>query len=346
MIFDASSYDDHEQVVFCRDKASGLKAIIAIHRPGPKGRALGGCRMVNYASEEDAIKDVLRLSKGMTWKSAVAGLPLGGGKSVIIGDPSKDKSPELFRAMANAIEGLGGRYITSVDVGISGADVAEMQKYTKFAVGAHAADPSPMTSLGVFEGVKSAAAYRGMSDLKGVRVGILGIGKVGYGLAEYLHKEGADLIVADVNDAAVAQAESDLGAKGVSLDAFLDQDMDIFSPNALGGIINPETLRRIKAGIVAGGANNQLSVDGMAEELRQKGILYAPDYVINAGGIIMVDSEVDNFSMDEVRARTLKIGASLTEIFTNAETGGVTTLKAAEELARARYTQNWAQAAE
>lgn len=346
MIFDAASFDDHEQVAFCRDKASGLKAIIAIHRPGPKGRALGGCRMVDYATEEDALKDVLRLSKGMTWKAAVAGLPLGGAKAVILGDPAKDKSPALFHAMAHAIEGLGGRYITSVDVGIGGADVAEMQKITRHAVGANAADPSPMTSLGVFVGVKAAAAHRGMTDLKGVRVGVLGVGKVGYGLAEYLHKEGAELIVADVNQQAVERAVNELGAKAVSLEAFLDEDMDVFSPNALGGIINEETLPRIKAGIIAGGANNQLSVDSLADVLKDKGILYAPDYVINAGGLIMVDSEVDNYSMDEVRRRTLQIEESLTKIFRAADAENKTTLATAEDLARQLYAQNWASAAE
>lgn len=346
MIFDSAFFDDHEQVAFCRDKASGLKAIIAIHRPGPKGRALGGCRMVDYETEEAALKDVLRLSKGMTRKAAVAGLPLGGAKAVIIGDPHKDKSPELFRAMAHAVEGLGGRYITSVDVGISGADIALMQGITKHAVGANAADPSPMTSLGVFVGIKAAAAHRGIADLKGVRIGILGVGKVGYGVAEYLHGEGAELIVADVNAPAVEKAVADLGARAVEVDAFLDEDMDIFSPNALGGIIDAVNLDRLKANIIAGGANNQLSVDGMADVLKDRDILYAPDYVINAGGLIMVDSEVDHFSQEEVRERTMQIEQSLGEIFRSADAEGITTLAAAEKLAQQRYEQSWATAAE
>lgn len=346
MIFDSSSYDDHEKVVFCRDAASGLRAIIAIHRPGPKGRALGGCRMVDYDTEEAALTDVLRLSKGMTWKSAVAGLPLGGAKAVILGDPAKDKSPELFKAMAEAINALGGRYITSVDVGISGADVAEMQKYTEFAVGANAADPSPMTALGVYVGLKSAVMYSGREDLKGLKVGIQGVGKVGYGLAEYLHADGAELYVTDVNAEAVARAVKELGAKAVSFDEMLDADLDVFSPNALGGVITPETLARIKAPIIAGGANNQLKTDDLADVLKAKGVLYAPDYVINGGGIIMVDSEVDHFTVDEARQRTLQISDSLKQIFEISDATGISTLKAAEDLARQRYTTNWAVAAE
>lgn len=346
MIFDALSYDDHEHVAFCRDRDSGLRAVIAIHRPGPKGRALGGCRMVDYASDEAALDDVLRLSKGMTYKAAVARLPLGGAKAVIIGNPLKDKTPELMRAMAHVVEGLGGRYITSVDVGISGADVAEMQKITKHAVGANAADPSPMTSLGVFVGIKAAAAHKGITDLKGVRVGILGVGKVGYGLAEYLAAEGAQLLVADMNKPAVDKAVSVLGATAVPVESFVSQDMDIFAPCALGGIIDDACLDGLKAKIIAGGANNQLLHDGLAEDLRSTGILYAPDYVINGGGLIMVDSEVDHFSMEEVRARTMDIAGSLTEIFETSDEKGITTLAAAEDLAVRRYTEGQAQAAE
>lgn len=346
MIFDALSYDDHEHVAFCRDRASGLRAVIAIHRPGPKGRALGGCRMVDYASDEAALDDVLRLSKGMTYKAAVARLPLGGAKAVIIGNPLKDKTPQLMRAMGHVVEGLGGRYITSVDVGISGADVAEMQKITKYAVGANAADPSPMTSLGVFVGLKAAALHKGITDLKGVRVGILGVGKVGYGLAEYLAAEGAQLLVADMNKSAVDKAVNVLGATAVPVGGFLSQDMDIFAPCALGGIIDDTSLDDLKAKIIAGGANNQLLHDGLAEDLRSKGVLYAPDYVINGGGLIMVDSEVDHFSMEEVRARTMEIAGSLTEIFETSDKKGITTLAAAEDLAVRRYTEGQAVAAE
>lgn len=346
MIFDALSYDDHEHVAFCRDRASGLRAVIAIHRPGPQGRALGGCRMVDYPSDEAALDDVLRLSKGMTYKAAIARLPLGGAKAVIIGNPLKDKSPELLHAMAHVVEGLGGRYITSVDVGISGTDVAEMQKITKYAVGANAADPSPMTSLGVFVGLKAAAAHKGITDLKGVRVGILGVGKVGYGLAEYLAAEGAELLVADMNKPAVDKAVNVLGATAVPVETFLSQDMDIFAPCALGGIIDDACLDDLKAKIIAGGANNQLLHDGLAEDLRSRGVLYAPDYVINGGGLIMVDSEVDHFSMDEVRARTMNIAGSLTEIFETSDNKGITTLAAAEDLAVRRYNEGHAQAAE
>lgn len=345
MIFDAVSYDDHEHVAFCRDAASGLRAVIAIHRPGPKGRALGGCRMVDYTSDEAALDDVLRLSKGMTYKAAVAGLPLGGAKAVIIGDPLKDKTPELMRAMARVVEGLGGRYITSVDVGISGADVAEMQKITKHAVGANAADPSPMTALGVFVGLRAAAAHRGITSLKGVRVGILGVGKVGYGLAEYLKAEGAELLVADTHKSAVDKAVKDLGATPAPVETFVSQKMDIFAPCALGGVIDDACLDAIKAKIIAGGANNQLLHDDLAEGLASKGVLYAPDYVINAGGLIMVDSEVDHFSMEEVRTRTMDIAGSLSEIFTISDEKGITTLAAAEGLAQQKYQAGHATAA-
>ncbi len=346
MIYSALSYDDHEQVVFCRDPHTGLKAIIAIHRAGPKGRALGGCRMVDYKDEDAALDDVLRLSKGMTYKSAVSGLTLGGGKCVIIGDPANN-TPELMRSLGRFVDGLGGRYITSVDVGISGSDIAVMQGVTKFAVGAGSADPSPMTSLGVFKGIQASVKYKlGREDLSGLKVAILGIGKVGYGLAEHLSNEGASLIVADVNNQAVDKAVGELGATASNIDSIWDEEVDVFSPCALGGAINQDTLPRLKTSIVAGGANNQLREDSLAKAVRDQGILYAPDYVINAGGLIMVDSEVEPYSMEEVKTRTLAIYGTLMQIFQKADAQGTTTLQAAEELAKERYAAGELQAAE
>ncbi|TNE41910.1 MAG: amino acid dehydrogenase [Alphaproteobacteria bacterium] len=344
MVFSAPAFDDHEKVVFGYDKATGLKAIIAIHRKGPKGRALGGCRMVDYKSEEDALNDVLRLSRGMTFKSAVSGLALGGAKSVIMGDPAK-KTPELLRAMGKFVDSLGGAYYTSVDVGISAADVDTMSSVTPYAV--PGGDPSPMTALGVYQGMKAAAkAKLGTDDLKGKRVAIQGIGKVGYGLAEYLAKEGAEIFVADVNAAALDKAAKDLGAQVVDLDAIWDQDVEIIAPCALGASVNDETIARMKASVIAGGANNQLAHDGLAEVLKGKGVLYAPDYVINAGGVIQVDSHVDMFSEDEVRSRTMGIYDTLLRIFDRAERDNITTLKAAEDEALARMNAALAEAAE
>jgi len=345
MIFSAPSFDDHHKVVYCNDSKTGLRAIIAIHRVGPKGRALGGCRMVNYANEDEALNDVLRLSKGMTYKAAVSGLALGGGKSVIIGDPRTQKTPELLRAMGQFVEDLGGKYITSVDVGISGADVATMAEVTKYAVGA--GDPSPMTALGVYKGLQASVRYKlGKDSLKGLKVAILGIGKVGYGLAEHLAKDGAELIVADVNDDVVNKAVTELGAKPVSVDEIWDEEVDAFAPCALGGIINQETLPRLKTSIIGGGANNQLSQDSLAATLKDKGILYAPDYVINAGGLIMVDSEVDDYTVEEAENRTNAIYDSLLAIFQRADAKGETTLEAASEFALERSHAIWPEAAE
>jgi leucine dehydrogenase len=345
MVFSAPSYDDHEKVVYCHDAKTGLRAIIAIHRAGPKGRALGGCRMVDYANDAEALNDVLRLSKGMTFKSAVSGLPLGGAKCVIIGDPNTQKTPELLRAMGRAINDLGGRYYTSVDVGISSDDVAIMAEETAFAV--TGGDPSPMTALGVYKGVQAAVKHRlGKDSLAGVRVAIQGIGKVGYGLAEHLANEGAELIVADVNQSAVDQAVSELGATASSLEDILTLDVDVLAPCALGASIDDATVENLKAPIIAGGANNQLAHDGLAEVLKAKGVLYAPDYVINAGGVIKVDSGVDDFTDEEVERRTLEIYNTLMNIFERADKGDITTLKAAEDEAVAKFHAATAEAAE
>lgn len=345
MIFDATSFDDHQQVVFCNDVASGLKAIIAIHRGGPKGQALGGCRMINYSSDEEALNDVLRLSRGMTYKSAVSNLALGGAKSVIIGDPATQKTPELLHAMGRFVNSLGGRYITSVDVGIGADDVGIMQQVCDYAVGA--GDPSPMTALGVYTGVKACAkAKLGTDDLKDVRVAVLGVGKVGYGLCEYLHKEGAKLVVADVNDKATSLANEKFGAAVTSIDDLISREVEVFSPCALGAIINEDTIPKLNTKIIAGGANNQLAVDSMADDLTARGILYAPDYVINAGGVIQCDQEVNDYSEAEAKARTEEIYDTLTRIFTRAASDGITTLAAAQELASERYHAQYQEAAE
>lgn len=336
MIFDAPSFDDHEKVVFGHDRETGLKAIIAIHRLGPEGRALGGCRMTPYASEEEALDDVLRLSKGMTYKAAVANLHLGGAKSVIIGDPTKHKSDALLRAMGRFVESMNGQYITSVDVGVSGPDVGIMASETRWAVGA--GDPSPTTSLGVFEGIKAAIKYRlNTDDLSTLTISVLGVGKVGYALCKLLSERGANLIVADVHRESAQKAALKFEAKVVSPDDIVSEQVDVFAPCALGGILNNETIAKLNTGIVAGAANNQLMEDRHADVLRAAGILYAPDYVINAGGLIQVASEIENFSDEEARARTVHIHDTLLEIFAKADSAGISTLEAASRLALERY---------
>ncbi len=336
MIFDAPSFDRHEHVVFGHDPHTGLKAIIAIHRLGPEGRALGGCRMVAYATEEEALDDVLRLSKGMTYKAAVAHLPLGGAKSVIIGNPQKQKTPALLHSMGRFIDSLRGQYITSVDVGISGHDVAIMQADTRFAVGA--GDPSPTTAFGVFRGIQAAVKYRmNTDDLSGIRVAVSGVGKVGFALCEFLYDHGVALTIADVNRDAVTHAVDRFQAKAVDVHRIASEEVDIFAPCALGGIIDTAAIDKMKASIIAGGANNQLAHDDVVADLKSKGILYAPDYVVNAGGLINVASEVVTYSAEEVHNRTDHIYDTLLEIFGKADAEDKTTLAAAEDIARQRY---------
>jgi leucine dehydrogenase len=337
-VFNEINFDNHEQVVFASEAKSGLKAIIAVHNT-KLGPAMGGCRMWNYATEAEALRDALRLSRGMTYKNAVAGLPIGGGKSVIIGNPKTDKTPALFEALGEALERLGGRYITAEDVGTSTADMAYVAKKTKFVAGlGDHGDPSPYTALGCFVGAQAAVKHHLKRDsMDGLVVALQGLGNVGYDYARQLHEAGAKLIVADIDQAALKRAQAELGAEVVGINDIYDVQADIYAPCALGATLNPDTLSRLKAKIVAGGANNQLATADMGEICRQKGILYAPDFVINAGGIIKVCYEYNNTPEDGMVAHVRCIGDTLAEIFARADSEGLPTSVVADRIAEARF---------
>lgn len=347
-LFTHHEFDNHEQVVFCHDKASGLKAIIAIHNTH-RGPALGGCRMYPYASEAEALNDVLRLSRGMTYKSAIANLPLGGGKSVIIGDPRSEKTPELIRAMGQAVERLGGRYIVAEDSGTSVADMLLISEVTRHVSGiaekcdadgnCRSGDPSPITARGVFVGIQAAVRHQlGRESLEGVRVAIQGVGNVGYHLAKQLHAAGARLWVSDINHDAVQRMVDELGAVAVAREEIYDQAVDLFAPCAMGAILNDATISRLRASIVAGSANNQLAEKRHGKALMEKGILYAPDYVINAGGVIDVCYERMAMDQQQIVQQVDAIGDTLLEIFHRAERQHQPTDVLADRLAEERFT--------
>ncbi|MDV6315088.1 Glu/Leu/Phe/Val dehydrogenase dimerization domain-containing protein [Idiomarina sp. HP20-50] len=335
-LYEHPEFDHHEQVVFCHDQESGLKAIIAIHNT-TLGPSLGGTRLWNYASSAEALTDVLRLSRGMTYKSAMAGLPLGGGKAVIIGDAKKIKSEELFRAYGRFIESLSGRYITAEDVNIRTEDIDMVAKETKHVAGTadKAGDPSPHTALGTYLGLKAAAKHKlGSDDLKGVKIAIQGLGSVGYDFAKYCAEDGAELIVTDINEDAVTKAVKELGAKAVGLDEIYGVEADVYAPCALGATINDETLKQLKVKIIAGSANNQLANPKHDQAVKDMGILYAPDYVINAGGVIHVCSEAANMSLDETDKRVRGIYDTLDQLFARAQDENRPTGEVADQMAR------------
>ncbi|MEO1474313.1 MAG: Glu/Leu/Phe/Val dehydrogenase dimerization domain-containing protein [Pseudomonadota bacterium] len=341
-MFDHASFDDHEGVHHFHDAETGLKAIIAIHST-TLGPAAGGCRMWDYATGADMLTDVLRLSQGMSYKNAMAGLPLGGGKAVIWGDPHKDKSSDLFRAFGRAVESLHGRYWTAEDVGLSPGDLAAAAEETKYVAGlesgaAASGDPSPVTALGVYRGILECAkrAYD-TDDLNGKRVAVQGVGSVGGGVCLHLAKAGADLIVSDVHQETLSEIASLTGATIVSPDEIYDQDADIFSPNALGAVVNQETLGRLKAKVIAGGANNQLATRDMGAALSEAGVLYAPDYVINGGGIINVAAEISgNYSRDWVDDKLDTLMDTLGTILDQSLAEARPTNEIADEVARQR----------
>lgn len=337
-IFNELNFDDHEQVVFVSEPKSGLKGIIAVHNTA-LGPAMGGCRMWNYASEALAVNDVLRLSRGMTYKNAVAGLPIGGGKSVIIGNPRTDKTPALFEALGEALERLCGRYITAEDVGTSPQDMAYVANKTSYVAGLGASgDPSPYTALGCFVGAQAAVKHHFKRDtMDGLTVALQGLGHVGYDYARRLHQAGAKLVVTDIDEAALERARQEFGAQVVGVDAIYDVEADIYAPCALGATLNPNTLSRLRAKIVAGGANNQLATADVGVMLREKGILYAPDFVINAGGIVKVCYEYLKKPESEVEAHVREISDTLSEIFTRADFEGRPTSVVADELAQSRF---------
>jgi len=333
--FDLTDFDDHEQVVFCSDEASGLKAIIAVHST-KLGPAVGGCRMWDYASDEEALVDALRLSKGMTYKNAMAGLKMGGGKSVIIGDAKTIKSEALFKAFGEALNGLNGRYLSAEDVNITTNDIAIANTVTPFVTGTEgkSGNPGPFTALGTFLGVKASVKHKlNRDDLTGLKVAVQGLGSVGYGLCEHLHKAGAILFVSDINQAALDKAATELGATIVGLDKIYDQDADVYAPCALGASINDDTIKRLKASIIAGCANNQLAEPRHDQALVDSGILYAPDYVINAGGIINVSFEED-YCAEKSTQKVEEIYHTLLDIFTKADQQNKPTGVIADEMAR------------
>ena len=341
-LFGSDHFDNHEQVVFCRDEASGLTAIIAVHNTN-RGPALGGCRMWAYASEEDAVTDVLRLSRGMTYKNALANLPYGGGKSVIIGDAKKVKTPAMMRAMGRMVERLSGTYIIAEDVGTNPDDMTEIRRGTAHVKGVkgEGGDPSPATAFGVFCGIRASVRHRlGKETLDGVRVAVQGLGHVGYDLAAQLHAAGATLTVTDIDADALKRAASELGAEVVGLDAIYDADVDVYAPCALGATVNAETIPRLKAKIVAGSANNQLATDADGDALARRGILYAPDYVINAGGVIHIYHEGPDYDHERAFAHVGGIGDVLSEIYALADRDGLATHTAADRLAEQKFRLN------
>lgn len=350
-VFGQPGFDDHEQVVFVRDRSAGLLGIVAVHDT-TLGPALGGCRILPYPDEAEALADVLRLSRGMTAKGAMADLPFGGGKMVVIADPARDKTPVLLHAVGRAVDRLGGRYITGEDVGTNAGDMAAIGTRTRHVLGLPedrrgSGDPSPSTALGCFEGIRACLAWRNGSRIvagggrpfAGDRVAIQGLGNVGMRLAALLAEAGAALTVGDIDPARVAEAVARFGAGVVDPDAIHAVDADVFAPCALGDAIDTWTLPEIRARIVAGAANNQLASPEMSGALRRAGVLYAPDYVINAGGMIQLAGEHAGFDAAELRRRIRAIGDTLREVFEEAEASGLSTEAAADRMAAARLRQ-------
>ena len=338
-VFTTPHFDGHEQVVFASDPASGLRAIIAVHNTN-RGPALGGCRIWHYDSEQDAIDDVLRLSRGMTYKNAMANLSWGGGKSVIIADPKREKTPAMMRAMGVAVERLGGRYIIAEDVGTDPDDMAAVNESTNNVRGVRGFgfDPSPATAYGCFVGIQASVKEKlGRDDVNGVRVAVQGLGHVGFDLAQQLREAGAELVVTDIDQDAVARARDELGAEAVDLDAIYDRDVDVFAPCALGAVIDDTTLPRLKARIVAGSANNQLAAEKHGDALAERDILYAPDYVINAGGVIHITHEGPNYDREAAFAHVGGIADTLREIYQRSRESGIAPHHAADRIAEERF---------
>jgi len=332
---------DHEQVVFCHDRESGLKAIIAIHNTN-LGPALGGTRMWPYASEEEALIDVLRLSRGMTYKAAMAGLALGGGKAVIIGNPAVDKTEALLRAYGRFIETLHGRYITAEDVGTGQPDMDIIRRETAHVVGVSperggSGDPSPYTARGVLQGMRAAAGYVfGSEELAGRRVTVQGLGQVGRHLCGLLAREGAVLTVSDINPRMVEQVVKEYGASAVAPDEVYDLPGDIFAPCALGAVVNDDTVRRLRYPLIAGSANNVLARDEHGDILHERGILYVPDYVINAGGLINVAEELYGYDQQRALEKVDRIYEHVRQVLFLARKENIPPCRAADRLAGER----------
>jgi len=346
-VFEAEDFDHHETVAFFDHKASGLKAIIAIHSTA-LGPACGGTRAYPYKSSDAALTDVLRLSRGMSYKNAIADLPLGGGKAVFIGDPATDKTEARLLAYADAVNTLGGRYITAMDVGMTQRDMPVIARGTKFVAGfdqpgKSGGESGPMTVLGVFLGLKAAVKHRlGAETTKGLVVAVQGLGKVGMELARHLHEEGARLLVADVHRESVDRAVAAFDAKAVDPEEIITAECDVLSPNALGAILNERTVPALHARVVGGAANNQLAHDGDGAALQARGILYAPDYVINGGGVICVAGQILNWNNAEIERRVRAIPDRLAQIFRRAELDGAPTNAVADRMAEERMMKGHA----
>ena len=340
-VFDQLVADDYEQVVFNYDKTSGLRAIVAIHSTA-LGPALGGTRYYPYEDEQAALVDVLRLARGMTYKAAAAGLDLGGGKAVIIGDPRREKSEELLRAYGRFIETLGGRYITAEDVGTAREDMDLVRRETRWVTGVSkvyggSGDPSPVTAFGVYQGLRAISMELwNTADLSGRRFAVQGVGKVGYSLVKRLVGAGAHVVIADVDVDNLGRAVRDFGVETVEGDEIFSLDCDIFAPCALGGVLNDETIPLLKCAAVGGAANNQLLQPHHAKLLEEAGILYAPDYIINAGGIINVADELRGYDEARAHAQVEGIFHSLRRVFQMAKLEEMTTAAAADRMAEER----------
>ena len=343
VVFASMDSRGHEEVVFCQDKDTGLKAIIAVHNT-TIGPALGGCRMWMYETEDDALKDVLRLSRGMSYKAAIAGLNLGGGKAVIIGDSKKDKNEILFRSFGRFVQGLAGRYITAEDVGTSVKDMEWVRMETRYVTGISRAlggsgDPSPVTALGTCSGMKATVKkHLGKDSLFGLNVGVQGAGHVGYHLCRYLSREGANMYVTDIDESALKRVVDEFGVQVIGMDDIYNADLDIYAPCALGATLNDETIPKLKCSIVAGAANNQLKKEDVhAQMLKEREILYAPDYAINAGGLINVANEIEGYNRERAFLQAEEgIYDTLMTIYQRSEEEDVTTHKAASKVAEKR----------
>lgn len=340
-VFETIGTESHEEVLFGLDHESGLRTIVAIHNTA-LGPALGGARFYPYQNEDDALIDALRLSKGMTLKSAAAGLDLGGGKAVIIGDPKTMGTERLLRAFGRVVDSLGGRYITAEDIGTTPEDISFVARETNFVVGlpSHeggSGDPSPATARGVMAGMRAVANRLWNSDdLTGKKVAVQGVGKVGMDLVRRLTDAGAETVVSDVEESALTEAVEAYGSKAVAVDEIYDVDCDIFAPCALGACLSESTIHRLRCAAVAGSANNQLAIDEDADLLVERGILYAPDFVVNAGGVINIAVEMDGYSVDRAKAMIDRVYDNVTAALDTAQAEGINPHQAAVRVAEER----------
>jgi leucine dehydrogenase len=345
-LFDSPAFEGHEGVHAFFDEKSGLKCLIAVHSTA-RGPAAGGCRMWDYPDAEAALTDALRLSRAMSYKNAMADIPLGGGKAVIMGDSRTRKTPELFEAFGRAVESLGGRYWAAEDVGVSLADLAHARTASRYVAGldghpAASGDPSPVTADGVFRGIQLCVRRAMACELEGLTVALQGVGHVGAILADHLHAAGARLVIADVNARAAQAVAARTGAQVVAPNAIFDVPAEVFAPCALGGAVNAETLPKLTARVIAGGANNQLADPDVGRQVYERGILYAPDYVINGGGIINVAGEIRALDRNEefdpawVEGKVARMIETLDEVLDRSEAERRPTHEVANEIARAR----------